>query len=173
VDEVKNPRSCTILLKGPTDYTIAQLKDAVRDGMRAVVNAIEDEGAVPGAGAFEIAAATSLMEFAQKEVSGKAKLGVLAFAEALLVVPKTLAENSGFDTSDTLIRLQEERAKTGAAVGLDVYSGKPFMPELSGIWDAYRVKRSIITLGTVLASQLLLVDEVLRAGRGTRGAGPA
>jgi hypothetical protein len=36
------------------------------------------------------------------------------------------------------------------------------------VWDAQRVKRSIITLGTVLASQLLLVDEVLRAGRGTR-----
>lgn len=99
VDDVKHPRSCTILLKGPTDYTIAQLKDAVRDGMRAVVNAIEDGGAVPGAGAFELACAASLMEYAQREVSGKAKLGVLAFAEAVLVVPKTLAENSGFDIS--------------------------------------------------------------------------
>ena len=99
VDDVKHPHSCTILLKGPTDYTIAQLKDAVRDGMRAVVNAIEDEGAVPGGGAFEIAAAASLVEYAQKSVAGKAKLGVLAFAEALLVVPKTLAENSGFDVS--------------------------------------------------------------------------
>lgn len=99
VDDVKHPRSCTILLKGPTDYTIAQLKDAVRDGMRAVVNAIEDGGAVPGGGAFELACAASLMEYAQREVSGKAKLGVLAFAEAMLVVPKTLAENSGFDIS--------------------------------------------------------------------------
>ncbi len=71
---------------------------------------------------------------------------------------------------DTLIRLQEERARTGAAVGLDVYTGKPTLPEMAGVWDAHRVKRSIITLGTVLASQLLLVDEVLRAGRGTRGA---
>lgn len=99
VDDVKHPHSCTILLKGPTDYTIAQLKDAVRDGMRAVVNAIEDGGAVPGAGAFELACAASLMEYAQREVTGKAKLGVLAFAEAMLVVPKTLAENSGFDIS--------------------------------------------------------------------------
>ena len=53
-------------------------------------------------------------------------------------------------------------------MGLDIYSGKPCLPALAGIWDAHRVKRSIITLGTVLASQLLLVDEVLRAGRGTR-----
>ena len=69
---------------------------------------------------------------------------------------------------DTLLRLQEEHSKTGAAVGLDIYSGKPFLPAQAGVWDAQRVKRSIITLGTVLASQLLLVDEVLRAGRGTR-----
>lgn len=172
MDDVKSPQSCTILLKGATDYSIAQQKDAVRDGMRAVVNAIEDGGAVPGAGAFELACAASLVEFAQKSVSGKAKLGVLAFAEALLVVPKTLAENSGFDVSETLIALQEERAKSGAAIGLDCYSGKPFLPESLGVWDGFAVKRSILTLGTVLASQLLLVDEVLRAGRGTR-AGPA
>jgi T-complex protein 1 subunit zeta len=102
-------------------------------------------------------------------VTGKSKLGVLAFADALLVTPKTLAENSGFDLSESLIKLQEERAKTGAAVGLDVTTGQPMLPEQSGIWDSYRVKKQYVTLGTVLASQLLLVDEVLRAGRGTRG----
>jgi hypothetical protein len=99
VEDPKHPHSCTILLKGANDFTIAQLKDAVRDGMRAVVNAIEDAGAVPGAGAFELAAADALTEYASSGVQGKAKLGVLAFAEALLVIPKTLAENSGFDVS--------------------------------------------------------------------------
>ena len=99
VEDPKHPHSCTILLRGANDFTIAQLKDAVRDGMRAVVNAIEDAGAVPGAGAFELAAADALTEFASTGVQGKAKLGVLAFAEALLVIPKTLAENSGFDVS--------------------------------------------------------------------------
>lgn len=168
VEDVAHPTSCTILLKGPNDYTIAQLKDAVRDGMRSVVSAIEDEGVVAGAGAFELAAAGALVEYS-KSVVGKTKLGVLAFAEALLVLPKTLAENSGFDISDTLIKLQEERAKTGAPVGLDAFTGKPMLPETHGIWDAYRVKRQYVSLSTVLASQLLLVDEVLRAGRGTRG----
>jgi T-complex protein 1 subunit zeta len=70
---------------------------------------------------------------------------------------------------DTLIKLQEERAKTGAAVGLDLYTGKAMLPEQLGIYDGFRVKRQCITLATVLASQLLLVDEVLRAGRGSRG----
>jgi T-complex protein 1 subunit zeta len=60
VEDVAHPHSCTILLRGPNEHTIAQLKDAVRDGMRAVVNAVEDGSLVPGAGAFEVAAAESL-----------------------------------------------------------------------------------------------------------------
>ena len=137
--------------------------------MRAAVNTIEDGYIMPGAGSFEVAAAASLAEYARTSVTGKTKLGVLAFAEALLVTPKTLAENSGYDASETIIALQEERARTGAAIGLDVYTGKPCLPELAGVWDNYRVKRQYIVLATVLASQLLLVDEVLRAGRGSRG----
>jgi T-complex protein 1 subunit zeta len=168
VEDVAFPKSCTILLKGSNDHTIAQLKDAVRDGMRAVVNVIEDQAVIPGGGAFEIAAARHLTEFANKSVSGKAKLGVLAFAEALLVIPKTLAENSGFDISESLIAIQEESAKSGLAIGLDVNSGKSMLPSQQGVYDNYRVKKQNIQLGTVLASQLLLVDEVLRAGRGTR-----
>jgi T-complex protein 1 subunit zeta len=168
VEDVKHPESCTILLRGPNEHTIAQLKDAVRDGMRAVVNAVEDEAVVAGGGAFEIACADALREYATKEVSGKVKLGILAFADAMCVVPKALAENSGFDVQETLIKLQEHRAKLGVPVGLDVTTGEPMLPEQQAIWDNVRVKRQIIQLGTVLASQLLLVDEVLRAGRGSR-----
>jgi len=60
VEETKMPQSCTIMIKGPNEHTIAQLKDGIRDGLRAVKNAIEDECVIPGAGAFEIAAACSL-----------------------------------------------------------------------------------------------------------------
>lgn len=60
VEDCPHPHSCTVLLRGPNEHTIAQLKDAVRDGMRAVVNAVEDAALVPGAGAFEVAAAEAL-----------------------------------------------------------------------------------------------------------------
>lgn len=59
--------------------------------MRAIKNTIEDKSVVPGAGAFEIACNEHLMNFARTGVSGKVKLGVHAFADALLVVPRTLA----------------------------------------------------------------------------------
>ena len=169
IEDVQAAASCTILLKGPNEHTIAQLKDAVRDGMRAVVNTIEDAAVVPGGGSFEIAASEELKAYAAKEVTGK--LGVLAFADAMLVVPKTLAENSGFDVQETTILLQEERMRLGGGVpvGLDTTTGGTMLPVQLGIFDNVRVKRQIIQLGTVLASQLLLVDEVLRAGRGSRG----
>lgn len=71
----KNPKSCTILLKGPADYTIAILKDAIRDGLRAVKNVFDDEGVIPGAGSFEISCHNNLMAYGEKNVKGKEKLG--------------------------------------------------------------------------------------------------
>ncbi|KAI3427025.1 hypothetical protein D9Q98_006967 [Chlorella vulgaris] len=167
VEDVRHPHSCTILIKGPNDYTIAQIKDAVRDGLRAVKNTIEDAAVVPGAGAFEVAAAHHLRTVTVKKVEGRTKLGIEAFAEALLGLPKILAENSGYDPQDTIIALQDE-AERGGCVGLDVSSGEPADPHLSGVLDNYIVKRQILQSAPIVASQLLLVDEVLRAGMNMR-----
>lgn len=64
VEDVKNPRSCTILLKGPSDHAIAQMKDALRDGLRAVKNTLEDGVLIPGAGAFEVKCCQHLLVWA-------------------------------------------------------------------------------------------------------------
>ncbi|KAK8805660.1 hypothetical protein WA158_002316 [Blastocystis sp. Blastoise] len=164
VEDVQNPFSCTILIKGPNTQTVTQIKDAVHDGIRSVKNAIEDQKVIPGAGAFEIAASEHLYDYS-KTIEGKSKLGVKAFADALLIIPKTLAENSGFDVMDTLIGVQTEYQKTKAAVGIDLLTGEPMLPAMEGVYDNYSVKRQFIQLSTVIASQLLLVDEVMRAGK--------
>lgn len=171
VEDVANPKSVTILMKGPNPHTIAQIKDAVKDGTRCVKNAIDDGCVVPGAGAFEIAAAESLRKF-ELTVSGKEKLGIRAFGEALLVIPKTLAKNSGLDILDTILTAQEEHQKSGKAVGIDVETGEPSLPAEEGIWDNSLVKRQFVSLSTIMASQLLLVDEVMRAGRNMKRGGP-
>lgn len=167
VEECKHPKSCTLLLQGPNVHTIDQIKDAVRDGLRAVKNAIEDQAVVPGAGAFELAAAMNLRNVVAKTTKGRAKLGVEAYAEALLVIPKTLAENSGFDVQDCILKLTDAREDSDCtlAVGLDCTTGDPMIPADEGVWDNVRVKRQCLHLSTVLASQLLLVDEVMRAGK--------
>ena len=175
VEECKHPKSCTLLLQGPNMHTIDQIKDAVRDGLRAVKNAIEDRAIVPGGGAFELAAAMHLRDTVAKATKGRPKLGVQAYAEALLVIPKTLAENSGFDVQDSILKLTDAREDSGCtlAVGLDCTSGDPMIPADEGVWDNVRVKRQCLHLSTVLASQLLLVDEVMRAGKQMgKSAGP-
>merc|ERR1712135_223112 len=88
VEKCANPKSVTIMIKGPNKHTITMIKDAVRDGLRAVKNAIEDGCVVPGAGAYEIAAHAALMEL-KETVATRARLGVQAFADALLIIPKS------------------------------------------------------------------------------------
>lgn len=105
------------------------------------------------------------MNFAKKEVSGKAKLGVYAYAEALLVVPRTLAVNSGFDAQDTLLKVQEAHQKESKPYGVDTLTGDPLPADVANIWDTYIVKRQFMNIAPVLAQQLLLVDEVMRAGK--------
>ena len=102
VEEVKQPKSVTILIKGPNGHTITQIKDAVRDGLRSILNMIVDKSVVPGAGAFQIACAAHLnSDQFRKTVKGKTQYGVDAFRDAMLVIPKTLAANSGHDIQET------------------------------------------------------------------------
>ncbi|EAN82164.1 chaperonin TCP20, putative [Trypanosoma cruzi] len=171
VEDVCKGQSCTLLVKGPNDHTIAQIKDAIRDGLRSVKNAYESGGVVPGAGAFEVALHDHLSRFAET-VTGKQKIGVRAYADAILVTPKTLAENSGLDVQHCLISLQEASRAARLQnrwVGLRLDTGGVVDPLAAGILDNVITKKSILEATGDIASQLLLVDEIMKAGR--RGAG--
>ncbi|CAD8143490.1 unnamed protein product [Paramecium pentaurelia] len=169
IEGVQNPASCTILIRGPNEHTIAQIKDAIRDGLRAVKNAIEDKCVIPGAGAFEIATSVHLQKF-KDSVAGKAKLGVQAFAESLLVIPKALAENCGYDVQETLIQVTDEYIKNNIPVGVSINEQGFIAPIANGIFDNYCCKRSWLNIAPTLAQQLLLVDEIMRAGKQAGGA---
>ncbi|KAI0905435.1 T-complex protein 1 [Ustulina deusta] len=172
VEEVKDPKSVTLLIKGPNQHTITQVTDAVRDGLRSVYNTIVDKSVVPGAGAYQVACATHLKADAfSKTVKGKAKWGVAAFADALLIIPKTLAANAGLDIQDALAALQDEYAE-GNVVGLDLTTGQPMSPELEGVYDSFRVLRNCIASSSSIASNLLLCDELLKARQMGRQSGP-
>jgi len=165
MEELKEPQSCTVLIRGPNSFTIGLINESLRDGLRAVKNTLETNNIVPGAGAFEIAANEYLKQNLDK-AQGRAKLGIEVFAEALLVVPKALAENSGHDAQDVIIKMREAlAANPDAPVGFDIASGDVLDPESSGILDTYLSKRHMIGTAPVIANQLLLVDEILRAGR--------
>lgn len=163
VENCKNPHSVTILMKGPNKHTLQQIKDAIRDGLRSINNTIQDGCLIPGAAAFEVRANIKLKEFA-KTVKGKTRLAIQAYADAMLVIPKVLAVNSGYDAQDTIVKLQEEAELSPDPIGLDLSTGEPMKPLDLGVYDNYIVKKQIINSCTVIASNLLLVDEVMRAG---------
>ena len=165
VEDCPQSQSCTLLLQGPNDLTVAQIKDACKDGLRACKNAVEDKALVPGGGAFELAASEHLSHEVVPTLKGKVKFGVQAFSQALLIIPKTLASNSGFDVPECMLQLQDELSSTKMAVGLDCSTGQPMLSAEEGVWDNVRVKRQALHLSTVLCSQLLLVDEVMKAGK--------
>lgn len=153
VEGCKNPKSVTILIKAPNKHSMSQIKDAIKDGLRAVTNAIEDKFIVPGAGAFELAISDALNTY-KETVKGKARLGVAAFADAMLVIPKTLAQNAGHDQQSVLVELHDAYAAGGKKlVGVDLKTGGALYPLEHGIIDNYRVKRQIIHSATIIASK--------------------
>merc|ERR1719479_355636 len=104
VEECKNPRSVTILLRAGNKHTLVQMKDAVRDGLRAVKNALEDGCVVPGAGAYEVAVNMAITKGLEK-IKGKARLGMQAYGEGMLVIPKVLSQNAGYDPQEVMVTL--------------------------------------------------------------------
>ena len=167
IEGVKNPQSCTILVRAASGYEIAQIKDAIRDGLRAVKNVFDDESAIPGAGAFEIACSEVLKQFAKsKEVEGKKYYGVNAFAEALLVIPKAVCKNAGVDAQESIINALKSYDENKKLMGVDINdNGKPINPIDHGIYDNYCVKKSLLNISPVLTQQFLMVDEIIRAGK--------
>ncbi|ODV68228.1 T-complex protein 1 zeta subunit [Hyphopichia burtonii NRRL Y-1933] len=172
ITENKQPKSASILIKGSNNHILQQTKDAIRDGLRSVSNVLKDESVIPGAGAFYMSCNNYLLQNGSKFFKGKNKSGIKAFAESLLVVPKTLTKNAGLDSLETLGNCQDEISE-GHTVGVDLKSGEPMDPSIEGVWDSFRVIRNAISSATGIASNLLLCDELLKAGRSSlkEGAG--
>jgi len=161
VEDVKYGHAVTFVVKGSTDYSILRCKDAIRCGLYAIKNLLDDKTVVVGAGAFEIAASHHLVTQTRKNLNGKSKLGVISFSAALLTIPKALAYNAGFDVQETIINIQQDHEK-GKISGFDLKTGEPLDVSSSKVYDNYCVKKQILTSGTIIASQFLLVDEIIQ-----------
>jgi len=110
------------------------VKDAVRDGLRSVFNTYNDQGVIPGAGAFETFLHRKLYDYSLV-YKGKAKLGVQAFADSIMIIPRVLAENSGYDAQEAMLLLQDEYQEKKVPVGLNLTELGVISPEDQGIYD--------------------------------------
>jgi thermosome len=167
VEECKDPKAVTILVRGSTKHVVDEIERAVDDAIGVVAATVEDKKVVAGGGAPEIAISKGLKEYADT-ISGREQLAVTAFAEALEVVPKTLAENAGLDSIDALVDLRAAHEKS-LYMGLDVFEGDVRDMYRAGVVEPQRVKKQAIQSAAEAAEMILRIDDVIAstgAGRG-------
>ncbi|MHC1628435.1 MAG: thermosome subunit beta [Candidatus Nezhaarchaeales archaeon] len=169
VENCQNPKSVAILIRGGLEKFIDEAERALKDALSAVADAVECGRYIAGGGATEIELAKRLREYAAK-VGGKEQLAIEAFASALEVIPRTLAENGGHDPIDIIMALRAEHEKEGNYhIGVDVYTGKPTDMVKMGVIEPLNVKLTAIKSATEAATMILRIDDVIAAARSETG----
>lgn len=172
VEGCKDPKAVSLLVRGGTEHVVDEVERAVHDGISVVSAAIEDGKIVAGGGAPEIEVARGLREYADT-VGGREALAVNAFADAMDIIPRTLAENAGLDPIDILVQLRSaHEKKDGKNIGIDVISGKTLNTLDRGIVEPLRVKTQAIKSASEVTEMILRIDDVIAAGKLERGPGP-
>ena len=171
VEQCENPKSVSIILRGGTEHVVDELDRAMNDALRVVGVVVEDKMLVPGAGAPEIELAARLREYAAT-VGGREQLAIEAFADAMEIIPKTLAENAGMDQIDSLVALRSEHEKGAKFAGLNVDTGKPEDMLQAGVVEPLRVKTQAISSAAEAAVMILRIDDVIASKSGGPGGMP-
>jgi len=164
VEGCKNPKAVTILIRGGTEHVVDEVERAIEDAIKVVKDVMEDGAVLPGGGASEIELSIKLDEFA-KQVGGKEALAIEAFAEALRIIPRTLAENAGLDTIDVLVKVISEHKNKGKSIGVDVFAGEPADMVERGVIEPLRVKTQAIKSASEAAMMILRIDDVIAASK--------
>ncbi|MDR2944340.1 MAG: TCP-1/cpn60 chaperonin family protein [Methanosarcinales archaeon] len=156
----ENPKSVSILLRGGTDHVIDSVETALEDSLRVVGVVIEDKKLVAGGGSPEVELSLRLNEYAAT-LEGREQLAVRAYAEALEIIPKTLAENAGLDPIDMLMDLRSSHEKGLKTAGLDVFKGEVVDMWKEFVVEPLRVKTQVINAATESAVMILRIDDVI------------
>ena len=168
----ENPKAVSIIIRGGTEHVVAELDRAIEDALRVVSVAVEDRKFVAGGGAPEIELSLRLRDYAAT-VGGRAQLAIEAFANALEIIPRTLAENAGLDPIDMLVALRASHEKGGASgkyMGLDVFNAVSGDMLKAGVVEPLRVKTQAVSSAAEAAVMILRIDDVIAA---SKSAGPS
>jgi len=158
----KYPKSVSILIRGGTQHTIDEVDRALHDALKVVGVTLEDGTLVPGGGAIEAEIAKELRKFAPT-IGGREQLAIEAFANAVEVIPRTLAENAGMDPIDTLLQIRAEHEKEHLNIGVDAINGVVGDVYSKNVIEPARVKKHAIESATEVATMLLRIDDVIAA----------
>ncbi|KAJ3194857.1 T-complex protein 1 subunit theta [Irineochytrium annulatum] len=160
--EEESSKTATIVLRGGTMNTLDDLERAVDDGVNVIKAVCKDGRLLPGAGATELELARRLQAVGEK-TPGLNQYAIKKFAEAFEVVPRTLAENAGIDSTEVLSKLYAAHQGDKTNMGVDIESEDHGILDAKeqGIFDVLSVKQMAIKLATHAALTVLSVDQII------------
>ena len=164
ITECKKAKAVTLLIRGGTQHVIDEVERAIKDAIGDIIAALKNRKVVAGAGATEVEVAKELRKFSNS-LSGREQLAVQAFAEALEVIPVTLAENAGLDPIDSLTELKAAHEKGMKWAGLNVFTGEIVDAWKMGVIEPLKIKTQAIKSASEVAELILRIDDVLASGR--------
>jgi len=164
VRKCKNAKSVTLLIRGGTEHIVAEIKRAIDDAIGDVISALKTGKVVAGAGAPEIELAQQISNYAES-LSGREQLAVQAFAKAMEIIPRTLAENAGLDPIDVLTELRSSHDKGNKTFGINVFTGKVMDAWREGVIEPLKIKTQAITSASEVANMILRIDDVIARGK--------
>lgn len=169
VTECKNPKACTILLRGASKDILNEVERNLQDAMNVTRNVMLDPRLVPGGGAAEMALAHVLTE-RSKSVAGVQQWPYRAVAKALEVIPRTLIQNCGANTIRTLTALRAKHAVEGNTTwGVNGETGEITDMNELGVWDTYSVKAQTLKTSIETAMLLLRIDDIVSGTKKASG----
>jgi thermosome len=161
--EGEDAHGVTLLLRGSTDHVVDELERGLEDALDVVATTVSDGRVLAGGGAIEVELARRLRSYADS-VTGREQLAVEAFADALELVPRVLAENAGLDSIDTLVDLRAAHEDGQVRAGLNVFSGDVVDTFEAGVVEPAHAKEQAISSATEAANLVLKIDDIIAAG---------
>jgi len=176
VEQCKNPKAVVIFVRGGSELIVDEAERSIHDALCVVRDAIQDPKVVGGAGAAEVELSVQLKNYG-KSITGRESFAIQTFADALEIIPKTLAENAGFDQIELLMKLRAEHATGKKYAGLDLEEGKIIENTYNlGIVEPTAVKKQAIKSASEAAQMILRIDDIIAsqksAGPGGMPGGP-
>ncbi|MBD3361887.1 thermosome subunit [Candidatus Woesearchaeota archaeon] len=164
VTQCENPKAVTILVRGGTEHIVDEAKRAMTDAIGDVAAALKVGKVVAGAGAPETELAKELRKYSEG-LSGREQLAVQAFAHAMEIIPKTLAENAGLDPIDIITELKSAHENNKKWAGVDAFTGKIIDSWETGVIEPLNIKTQAISSAAEVTQMILRIDDVIAGGK--------
>ena len=170
VEGCRNPQSVTLLIRGGSQRVVDEVDRSIHDALMVVKDVIERPAIVAGGGAPEALLAAFLKDWSES-FDGRQQLAIKKFAEALEIIPLTIAENAGMDPIDTMVTLRAKQSEGKKWSGINAKDGKVGDMLSLNIVEPVVVKEQIIKAATEAASMILRIDDVIAISGAPGGAG--